>query len=134
MRLQNPRSAKIAVLFLIPVGAGIRYWYAWQQFAYLTQFHFGADKAVGMALCLMAAAYFCWHAFSGRPAGISEAHDSFGMGASSSILAITLTLSGPGYEHHVLKILVVTFLYLVAAFFFWWAYKGYPLSVAKHRT
>ena len=134
MQLRNPLSLRIALFFLIPVGIAIDHWYVWRQFSNLIQIQFGADKVVGMVLCLAATAYFLWHAFRGRPTGDSEAHDSFGIGVCSAILAVTFTVSGLGYEHHVLKIMVVGFLYSTAAFFFWWSYKGYPLRAIKNRN
>jgi|GEM_PF-6803303 len=127
---------KIAFCFLIPVVVGIYHWYSQKQFSYLysPQFQpFATDKIVGDALLALACTYFLWHAFRGRPTGV-RAHDSFATGVVLTILAISLTLSGFGYERHASKIAVVAFLYAAAAILFWWAYKGYPLGVVRDRN
>jgi len=132
MRLRNPVSAKIAAFFPFSFVATIYHWYAsrnlWRQFPYFKQTEFAPDKIIGLVLCLVAAGFFLWHAFKRQATGDDRRLVTFALGVGALILAVVLTLEGLGYEHHTLKILIVTLMYLAAALFLWRAYKGHPLT------
>ncbi len=145
MQLRNPRSIKIALVFLIPVVIIIYASYRHSQFlrqfpySYSPQFHayeaaHNANNMVAVVLCVLAGAYFLSHSFMGQPARNGDQCDSLAAGMGTLILAVSLTLAGLGFEHHALKIVIVLFLYFAAAISFWWSYKGYPLSLTSDRS
>ncbi len=125
------------MICLIPIAITIYYWLQYRSFLhdyFGMEYHFGLKRLVVLGLSLTAPAYFFWHAYNGQPAGASERYDSVALAVVTLFVAISFTLIGLGYQHHTLKIIVVSFFYTAAAFFFWCAHNGYPVNLTKYRN
>jgi hypothetical protein len=76
MQLRNPISARIAVLFLIPIAASILRWYQWrnlsQQLPYFKQSQYGADKITTDVLWLLAAFFSFGTPLKAKPQPIGQ--------------------------------------------------------------
>jgi len=136
MQLRNSRSAKISLLFLIPVGLAIYHWLQYRSLLHYlgVEYSFGVDKVIDLVLSLAAAAYFLWHAFRGQPQSDSKDTDLLAVGMISFVLAVALTLNGLGYQFHVLKIMVLALLYVTAALLLWDAFKKRFASAHPDRS
>jgi len=129
MQLRNPQSAKFVILFLIPVVIAV---YRWWQYRPLLQSHFGVTKIAVLVLWFAAAAYFLWYALRGQSEIDSKRTNLLAVGMGSFLMAVTLTLNGLGYQFHVLKVIVVTLLYVTAAFLLWNVLKRRSTNLPSH--
>ena len=125
MRLNNLSSLLSAAFYLFLAGVLVFHG---------LEYRFGVPRLIILVLCCAVAAYSIWDAFRSRPRTEILYRSPFLGGMGFLILAVALTFEGLGYQHHVLKVMILASLYAAATYSFWRSLQGWSASVSEDRS